>query len=544
MKLVFDRVETRCRRGRVTVDVENTDGIAMSWAMVNDGEQTAIVDAVAVVWRVVDAREPVRMFRHGFQSWSPSGLGDFGVDEDPSRTPGAIPLVVDMHHADPAIAEPDELRSELVTVLDDGSGDPPLVVGFLGRRPSTTERSACAGAITGLELWAEAYFGGDRRSSEAPSAASIRSSRGRSTTTSAARSTVGGRDRHVERRACRARRTRSVGAPGTTTSSDVDRSAIIAANLALATVVAVRRLPDRRRVPTGRSGTGSTTNDKFDASLDELAAGIVGRRARARPLDRTVPRQPEVERRRRASGLVRARTRPTATARRHGQRPLGWTGPRSRHDATRGARASGTRGSSACCRRLPVSEARLHVRARPRRVGTRTRRRTPAQRVRAGFDAIRRGAGDDVFILGCGAPLGACIGAVDGMRIGPDVAPWWTPPSERWSPPGYGETSPATAFALAATKARQFMHRRSVAQRSRLRDAAHAARRRCRRSEVRRWAIAVGESGGMALVSDDLSLLGTDERSLLDEVIALGRANDAAYERQVMGSTSERKRVR
>ena len=30
---------------------------------------------------------------------------------------------------------------------------------------------------------------------------------------------------------------------------------------------------------------------------------------------------------------------------------------------------------------------------------------TPAQRVRAGFDAIRRGAGDETFILGCGVPL-------------------------------------------------------------------------------------------------------------------------------------------
>ena len=48
--------------------------------------------------------------------------------------------------------------------------------------------------------------------------------------------------------------------------------------------------------------------------------------------------------------------------------------------------------------------------------------------------------------------------------------------------------------------------------------------------EVRRWAMAVGDSGGMALVSDDLALLGSDERALLDEVIALGRANDAASE--------------
>lgn len=35
--------------------------------------------------------------------------------------------------------------------------------------------------------------------------------------------------------------------------------------------------------------------------------------------------------------------------------------------------------------------------------------RTPAERVRAGYDAVRRGAGDDVLILGCGAPLGAVV---------------------------------------------------------------------------------------------------------------------------------------
>jgi hypothetical protein len=32
----------------------------------------------------------------------------------------------------------------------------------------------------------------------------------------------------------------------------------------------------------------------------------------------------------------------------------------------------------------------------------------------------------------------------------------------------------------------------------------------------------------MALVSDDLSLLGPDERGLLDEVLAVGREADAA----------------
>ena len=52
-------------------------------------------------------------------------------------------------------------------------------------------------------------------------------------------------------------------------------------------------------------------------------------------------------------------------------------------------------------------------------------RRAPPISVRAGFEAVRRGAGDDTFLLGCGAPLGPTIGVVDGMRIGPDVAPWW-----------------------------------------------------------------------------------------------------------------------
>ena len=43
-----------------------------------------------------------------------------------------------------------------------------------------------------------------------------------------------------------------------------------------------------------------------------------------------------------------------------------------------------------------------------------------------------------------------------------------------------------------------------------------------------RWALAVGESGGMALVSDDLALLDGASRALLDRVLAIGRDADAA----------------
>jgi hypothetical protein len=45
---------------------------------------------------------------------------------------------------------------------------------------------------------------------------------------------------------------------------------------------------------------------------------------------------------------------------------------------------------------------------------------------------------------------------------------------------------------------------------------------------ARGWALAVGVSGGMALVSDDLALLDRGSHALLDEVLELGRASDAA----------------
>jgi alpha-galactosidase len=44
---------------------------------------------------------------------------------------------------------------------------------------------------------------------------------------------------------------------------------------------------------------------------------------------------------------------------------------------------------------------------------------------RLGVETIRRVAGDDVYLLACGAPIVASLGVFDGIRIGPDVAPWW-----------------------------------------------------------------------------------------------------------------------
>lgn len=50
---------------------------------------------------------------------------------------------------------------------------------------------------------------------------------------------------------------------------------------------------------------------------------------------------------------------------------------------------------------------------------------TSIEAYRRGLQAINDVAGADKFILGCGAPLLASIGLVDGMRIGPDVGARW-----------------------------------------------------------------------------------------------------------------------
>ena len=51
--------------------------------------------------------------------------------------------------------------------------------------------------------------------------------------------------------------------------------------------------------------------------------------------------------------------------------------------------------------------------------------------------AVRKEAGEDVFILACGAPLGPCARHVDGMRVSADAAPHWLPtgidvPGTKW----------------------------------------------------------------------------------------------------------------
>jgi alpha-galactosidase len=152
---------------------------------------------------------------------------------------------------------------------------------------------------------------------------------------------------------------------------------------------------------------------------------------------------------------------------------------------------------------------------------------TPAQRVRAGFESVRAGAGESTFLLGCGVPLANVVGLVDGNRIGQDVAPFWAPEDSDSIVPGYRDIEPATRHACLNTVTRSWMHRRLWLNDPdclllRTDDTGLAP------SAMRTWARTVALSGGMALVSDDLRRLGSRERAILDEVVAIGTASDAA----------------
>ncbi|MEY2452073.1 MAG: alpha-galactosidase [Acidimicrobiaceae bacterium] len=439
----------------------------------------------------------MEMFCHGYQSWSESGWRTVGVDGDPSRTPGAIPLFVDMHSGDPTIAQPGELRSELVTALRDGPDDPPQIYGGSG-----TIRYI-DGELVGADRTYESF---EHWAAETGKASGARTS---------APFQVGWCSwyHYFDR----------------VTEHD------IRANLAHAAdwPFDVFQIDDGFQ---SEIGDWLTTNDKFPSNIDRLADTIAS--------EGHLPGiwiAPFLA----APNSVVAQQHPDWFATHaSGRRLIGsfndhWGGAVHVLDTTNPEVLSHLEATARALVDAGFTYLKLDFTYAPGLAGSYVDPSiTPDERVRAGFDAIRRGAGEDTFLLGCGAPLGAAIGLVDGMRIGPDVAPWWELPDDHPFPPGYKATSPATANALRATEARQFMHRHLW-----LNDPDCVMLRTTHTDltpdEVRRWALAVGDSGGMVLVSDDLSLLDDDARALLDDVIARGQDVDA----QRIGSTSARTNV-
>ena len=139
---------------------------------------------------------------------------------------------------------------------------------------------------------------------------------------------------------------------------------------------------------------------------------------------------------------------------------------------------------------------------------------TRAQALRKALTIIRQAAGEKTYLLGCGCPLGSGIGIFDGMRIGPDVDPVWKPHvfGRVWAARG-DPTVPAAANAARNMLTRAPLHRRwwwNDPDCLLARD----TETHLTAGERRTLAAAIALSGGMVLLSDDLSALSTDSLRL------------------------------
>ena len=149
---------------------------------------------------------------------------------------------------------------------------------------------------------------------------------------------------------------------------------------------------------------------------------------------------------------------------------------------------------------------------------------TRGETLRHGLEAIRGGAGDDAFILGCGCPIGQAVGVVDGMRIGPDVSPFWGSTAS-------GAGDPSTVYALDAIIARSFMHRRLWLNDP---DCLMLRARETRLSADERAALAatIVASGGMLLISDAMSILDAEAGKLFRAVAQISTEIDSNAARE------------
>ncbi|MHA1488404.1 MAG: glycoside hydrolase family 36 protein [Promethearchaeota archaeon] len=134
--------------------------------------------------------------------------------------------------------------------------------------------------------------------------------------------------------------------------------------------------------------------------------------------------------------------------------------------------------------------------------------KTRAQLYYDGVKAIREGITDKSFLLGCGAPLGPCVGLVDAMRISYDTGPLWENLElgveiNEFSPP-------ALKIALLNILYRSFMHKYFW-----INDPDCLMIRRTETKlnidEIQLQLTIFGLSGGQILISDNMLKLSTEE---------------------------------
>ncbi|RDE12911.1 MAG: hypothetical protein C4K49_09365 [Candidatus Thorarchaeota archaeon] len=132
---------------------------------------------------------------------------------------------------------------------------------------------------------------------------------------------------------------------------------------------------------------------------------------------------------------------------------------------------------------------------------------TRAEALRLGLETVRKAVGEDL-ILGCGAPLGPCVGITNAMRIGTDIASVW-----RYETMGLGVYECAI----------NTMSRSVLNGRWWINDPDCVLVRQddtqLTMDEVRLWVSLVALSGGLVLLSDRMMDVSEERLRLLDRIL-------------------------
>ena len=126
---------------------------------------------------------------------------------------------------------------------------------------------------------------------------------------------------------------------------------------------------------------------------------------------------------------------------------------------------------------------------------------TNIQSYRRGLEAIREGAGDDCFLLGCNCHIGPALGLLDGIRIGDDVS------AMHWER--------TVTMGMKSIPVMQFLNEH-VWWNDPDCILLHGA---LTEEQQRLWANAVIDSGGMRMVSSKLYELSPEKRKLLGSLL-------------------------
>ncbi len=381
--------------------------------MTNRLDTAVRVRSVRVRFMVDGVRGPLRMFRNGYQSWSPTGVATLGVDADPSHArPGARRSCTPT--TTPTSGRPRRRRAALRARDRAGRRRRPtrVLVGFDGgdRHDGTFRLRPTADGPVVRGRGVPRRRGARRPGEQRELHGFVVVERGDD-------------HRHAARALGGARSARRdgarIGAPfqvgwcswyhyfDGVTEADLRREPRPRRRLA------VRGLPARRRLPA----------DDRRLARDQRALPVRPRRHRgahrgcrapAGHLDRPVPRRGPTRRSPASTPTGSPGTHRAGHAARSAWWNPAWGGADAHVASTRPTpRCSPT--SRRVARSLveagfTLPQARLHLRARRRRRVPRPHPHARRSGCGPGTTPSARGAGDDTFLLGCGAPLGSTIG--------------------------------------------------------------------------------------------------------------------------------------